>query len=534
MLQSPTSETKQRSSQSKANHEPQPEHQLHPRLGVTATQGWSSGAGSESAPTPASARDLDHWAGLHRAYGNQAVLRALQSGLTPGAVEGSPQRQPLVRNQGVSPRLQTKLTINTPGDQYEQEADRVAEQVMRMPDRQGYAAPTMTSTAPFVQRQCAACKGEEEPRQRSDESAPHSPRFLPPFVGENLNSPGRPLDAVSRTFFESRFGRDFSEVRIRTDAHAVRRADELGALAYTIGNEVGFARGAYKPETPFGRGLLAHELTHVVQKAEGRDARDKPRCAAAINAARFSVTNTPTTSIVVRLSFIPGKWTIDLETDKPGFQLDSAVDVSCGSGTAAGYEVGIVQVETKEFSSATYFGLTPADGSLVARRSQLRTPSGPCVDTVPGQFWPRQALKPPPCGTNVALPTFYDLPKESYPGWIENQITGKANYINAVRVEFEFVDALAVKTPSGNVNVLNSVRWGVHWAGTFKSNASGSKPAEIEGLGAAFGPYATAPEIPATYSPPARTCNEIAWDAAHTNCDKNGENCSITETNATY
>src|ERR1019366_159749 len=154
MLKSQTSETKQRSSQSKANHEPQPKHQLHPRLGVTATQGWSSGAGSESAPTPASARGPDRWAGLHRAYGNQAVLRALQSGMTLGAVGGSVQRQPLVRNQGVSPRLQTKLTINTPGDQYEQEADRVAEQVMRMPD------PTVTasSSAAVLHRKCA-CGG---------------------------------------------------------------------------------------------------------------------------------------------------------------------------------------------------------------------------------------------------------------------------------------------------------------------------------------------------------------------------------------
>jgi len=273
MLQSPTIQTKQRSSQSKANLEPQPEHQLHPRLGVMSTQGWSSGAGSKSAPTPASPRGLDRWAKLHRDYGNQAVLRALQSDLTPGAVGGSPQREPLVRNQGVSRRLQTKLTINTPGDQYEQEADRVADQVMHMPD------PSLAMMAPVVQRkcicggsgggsgQCSECAKKDE-LQRSA-AGPAALPEAPPIVHDVLGQSGGPLDASTRAFFESRFGYDLSSVRVHADSKGAKSARAVDALAYTVGRDIVFSDGQYAPHSSQGRSLLAHELTHVVQQNGG-------------------------------------------------------------------------------------------------------------------------------------------------------------------------------------------------------------------------------------------------------------------------
>jgi hypothetical protein len=272
MLQSPTSHTKRRGGQSKANQEPQPEHQLHPRLGVTAAQGWSSGAGGESAPTPAAAQGRDRWGGLQRAYGNQAVLRALQSGLTLGALGGLSQRQPVVHNRGLSSRLQTKLTINTPGDQYEQEADRVAEQVMRMPD------PSQALTAPVLQRKCACGGGgsgtcsecaQKEELQRSA-AVPAAVPEAPPIVHDVLGQPGRPLDASTRAFFEPRFGRDLSSVRVHTDSHAAKSAQSVRALAYTVGRDVVFGSHEYAPNTPSGRLLLAHELTHMVQQGSGR------------------------------------------------------------------------------------------------------------------------------------------------------------------------------------------------------------------------------------------------------------------------
>ena len=86
-------------------------------------------------------------------------------------------------------------------------------------------------------------------------------------VDQALSSHGQPLDGASRTFMESRFARDFSQVRIHTDAAAAASAEALRAHAYTAGHDIVFNRGAYAPHTERGRHLLAHELAHVVQQA---------------------------------------------------------------------------------------------------------------------------------------------------------------------------------------------------------------------------------------------------------------------------
>jgi hypothetical protein len=88
-----------------------------------------------------------------------------------------------------------------------------------------------------------------------------------PSVHEVLQSPGQPLDSTTRAFFEPRFGHDFSHVRIHTNAKARDSAQELNALAYTVGQDVVFGGGHFTPETIQGRRLLAHELTHVVQQS---------------------------------------------------------------------------------------------------------------------------------------------------------------------------------------------------------------------------------------------------------------------------
>src|SRR6266849_2864382 len=115
--------------------------------------------------------------------------------------------------------IQTKLTVSTPGDQYEQEADRVAEQVMRMPVSQpnhpgiGFT----TSSDSVVQRKCTQCTEEEELIHKK-EPAGHAAftgkaRDAPPMVHEALRSHSQRLDATTRAFMEPRFGRDFSHVR---------------------------------------------------------------------------------------------------------------------------------------------------------------------------------------------------------------------------------------------------------------------------------------------------------------------------------
>src|SRR5205085_2612612 len=89
-------------------------------------------------------------------------------------------------------------------------------------------------------------------------------------VHEVLDAEGQPLDDEMRAFMEPRFGHDFSQVRVHTDERAVETAQAMNALAYTVGQDVVFGQGQYTPETTEGKRLLAHELTHTIQQAQGQ------------------------------------------------------------------------------------------------------------------------------------------------------------------------------------------------------------------------------------------------------------------------
>jgi hypothetical protein len=91
----------------------------------------------------------------------------------------------------------------------------------------------------------------------------------PPIVHEVLNSPGQPLDDATRAYMEPRFGHDFSKVRVHADGKAAESARAVNAVAYTVGRDVAFDLGQYQPRTVAGKKLLAHELTHVIQQADG-------------------------------------------------------------------------------------------------------------------------------------------------------------------------------------------------------------------------------------------------------------------------
>ena len=139
------------------------------------------------------------------------------------------------------------------------------------------AAPPPDRSA-VLQRQCACgthtiggaeCESCQKERasaklQRAATAAEPS-GVAPPSVNEVLRSPGQPLDASTRAFFEPRFGRDFSDVRVHTDAQAAHSAQAVNALAYTVGTQVVFGSSQYAPHSPAGRKLLSHELTHVAQ-----------------------------------------------------------------------------------------------------------------------------------------------------------------------------------------------------------------------------------------------------------------------------
>jgi hypothetical protein len=102
-----------------------------------------------------------------------------------------------------------------------------------------------------------------------------------PLVRSALTAPGQSLDGATRTFMESRFGYDFSQVRVHTDANAAESTRAVHAQAYTVGNDVVFGAGRYSPATSPGRTLLAHELAHVVQQSRGGGLDAEPRADAA-------------------------------------------------------------------------------------------------------------------------------------------------------------------------------------------------------------------------------------------------------------
>ena len=89
---------------------------------------------------------------------------------------------------------------------------------------------------------------------------------VPPIVRDVLRSPGVPLDTITRSFMEPRFGHDFGKVRVHADAHAAESAGAVNALAYTVGRDIVFGARQYEPRTIAGQRLLAHELSHVVQQ----------------------------------------------------------------------------------------------------------------------------------------------------------------------------------------------------------------------------------------------------------------------------
>lgn len=129
------------------------------------------------------------------------------------------------------------------------------------------------SSGPLLQRQCACggtcgdCARKESLQRRTANGAP-AHDDAPAVVHDVLQSQGRPLDAATRRYMEPRFGHDFSRVRVHTGDKAARSASAVGALAYTVGQNVVFRDGAPSLASREGKSLLAHELAHTVQQSD--------------------------------------------------------------------------------------------------------------------------------------------------------------------------------------------------------------------------------------------------------------------------
>jgi hypothetical protein len=266
MFHAPATEAKQQNDPSRSQAMPEPRRELSPLVPASAGHAWSGAAGG-GAPPGANNGIRQPFAALHSTFGNQAVLRMLSC---PTSV------------------IQTKLTVNQPGDQYEQEADRVADQVMRMADPAAEQSELPRQSAALsiqrihqssnyrVQREEVIEEPlpEEEPGVIQSKAQPGGSGVVPAGLESQIHSlrgGGQPLPQSARAFFEPRFGYDFGMVRVHTDGPATQMAQAVNALAFTSGANIVFGAGQYSPESGQGRRLLAHELTHVIQQGSSSE-----------------------------------------------------------------------------------------------------------------------------------------------------------------------------------------------------------------------------------------------------------------------
>lgn len=167
---------------------------------------------------------------------------------------------------GRATAVQPSLRIGPVDDPLESEADRIADAVVS-----GQPVAAVTGRAPTVaQRKCAQCAAEEEKtlRRKSASPAPASNHDAN-AAAASLATGGTGLSPQQRAYFEPRFGRDLSGVRLHLGDAAGAAAAKVNARAFTLGHDIAFAQGEFNPETRAGRHLLAHELAHVVQQKSG-------------------------------------------------------------------------------------------------------------------------------------------------------------------------------------------------------------------------------------------------------------------------
>lgn len=162
--------------------------------------------------------------------------------------------------------FQPKLTINQPNDFYEQEADAMADKVMRMPiNEQPFFSPNRLSIS-RLQSKCQHYEEEEKLQRKETNSEVTVADATTENYISSLNGRGKSLTQEERRFFEPRFGYDFSDVKFHTDTIAAKSADSINALAYASGNNIIFNENQFSSTSDSGKKLLAHELTHVVQQ----------------------------------------------------------------------------------------------------------------------------------------------------------------------------------------------------------------------------------------------------------------------------
>lgn len=186
---------------------------------------------------------------------------------SPAANEVRSRNLPLMHDiSRISLRPQTKLTVNQPGDVYEQEADKVAQQVMQTMSepvsKQSVQRESLPEEEEELQMKSLADTNISLQRQGGGVTATSD---LETSIQQERGS-GQTLSDDIRQPMEQAFGTDFSSVKIHTDSRSDQLNQSIQARAFTTGQDIFFRQGEYAPESHGGKELLAHELTHVVQQ----------------------------------------------------------------------------------------------------------------------------------------------------------------------------------------------------------------------------------------------------------------------------
>jgi hypothetical protein len=254
----------------------------------------------------------------------------------------------LIRRSPIRP----KLVIGKPKDRFEEEADKAAEQ--------------MTQGKPKVHLQAEEKEKkeeEEEPIQARREDLSAVPRSIEQGLAAN-KSAGTPLEEETRAEMEGHFHADFSLVRLHTDAGAAAMNQALGARAFTHENHIYFGAGKYDPGGSQGKGLIAHELTHVLQQG------------AAVRRKSFPVSSAP--KAIQRLPGIIRDRLARYARHVPGYTLLTVVigyDPIAGRGVAGSPEnllgglMGLVPFGTALYDKLVELGLVERAFSFV--RAQI-------------------------------------------------------------------------------------------------------------------------------------------------------------------
>jgi hypothetical protein len=331
------------------------------------------------------------------------------------------------------------------------------------------------------------------------------------------------MDDKVRTFLESRFGHDFSGVRVHTDARAVAAADAVNARAFTAGSDIVFAAGQYAPLTRQGLRLLAHELTHVVQQRRATPsdplfrsvgaAADPLEIEAAQVADQFEkggplppigadpagvirrvvrivpgsgrlvdFRHNATTRIVHSFLISEFQFLSDTAAGEEAVSCRGQVTFSGDPGdTLDGWKVGFIQTKWITTDWAYYRGEKNADGSLFVQRARApaRVIQG-CRDTegegTANQIWAEMDPVATPAdvfpeGGNrritVTTGEFSDSPRNFSKVVIENPLRKKPNYLRERQIEAHYCTVLSVQDPARKFHHMVSVYWNAHWQARF-------------------------------------------------------------------